>query len=129
MRYDGVVIRIEKQLYLFVLDPDTSLMMDGMNISDHECYKDVKGDQLMVVDVTFRDGTLELDDLDLYEFIHGDSYGENEIFIKIHDIMLFSIRKEDSIFNITLKQLIENGDLNTVAIDCIERSKNKLENE
>ena len=123
MKYDGVVIRIEKQLYLFVLDPDTFTMADGINISDHECYKDVKGDQLMVVDVTFRDGTLELDDLDLDEFIHGDSYGVNDIFIKIHDKMLFSISKEDSIKRITLVELIENGDLNTIAIDCIEKAK------
>ncbi len=129
MIYDGVVIRIEKQLYLFVLDPDTFSMMDGINISDHECYKDVKGDKLMVVDVTFRDGTLELDDLDLDEFIHGDSYGENDIFIKIHDIMLFSISKEDSIKRISLVELIEKGDLNVIAIDCIEKAKEIKKNE
>ena len=128
MKYDGVVIRIEKQLYLFVLDPDTFSMMDGINISDHECYKDVKGDKLMVVDVTFRDGTLELDDLDLDEFIHGDSYGENDIFIKIHDIMLFSISKEDSIKRISLVELIEKGDLNIIAIDCIEKAKEMIKN-
>jgi hypothetical protein len=128
MIYDGVVLRIEKQLYLFVLDPDTFTIMDGINISDHECYKEVKGDKLMVVDVTFRDGTLELDDLDLDEFIHGDSYGENEIFIKIHDIMLFSISKEDSIKRISLVELIEKGDLNVIAIDCIEKSKELVKN-
>ena len=128
MIYDGVVIRIAKQLYLFVLDPDTFTMQDGINISDHECYKEVKGDKLMVVDVTFRDGTLELDDLDLDEFIHGDSYGENEIFIKIHDIMLFSISKEDSIKRVSLVELIEKGDLNVIAIDCIEKSKELVKN-
>ena len=128
MKYDGVVIRIDKQLYLFVLDPDTVTVMDGINISDHECYKEVKGDKLMVVDVTFRDGTLELDDLDLDEFIHGDSYGENEIFIKIHDIMLFSIRKEDSIKRISLVELINKGDLNVIAIDCIEKAKELVKN-
>ena len=128
MKYDGVVIRIDKQLYLFVLDPDTVTVMDGINISDHECYKEVKGDKLMVVDVTFRDGTLELDDLDLDEFIHGDSYGENDIFIKIHDIMLFSISKEDSIKRISLVELIEKGELNVIAIDCIEKSKELVKN-
>lgn len=123
MKYDGVVLRIEKQLYLFVLDPDTFTMKDGLSITDHECYEDVKGDKLMVVNVVFRDGTLELEDLDLDEFIHGDTYGENDIFIKIHDIMLFSISKEDSIKKITLVELIEKGDLNVIAIDCIEKAK------
>jgi hypothetical protein len=128
MKYDGVVIRIEKKLFLFVLNSDTYTMTDGINISDHECYKDVKGDQLMVVDVTFRDGTLELDDLDLDDFIHGDTYGENDIFIKIHDIMLFSIGKEDSIKRISLVELIEKGDLNVIAIDCIEKTKELVKN-
>jgi len=123
MIFDGVVIRIEKQLYLFVFSPEYNTIMDGISISDHECYKDVKGDQLMVVDVTFRDGTLELEDIDLDEFIHGDSYGVNDIFIKIHDKLLFTISKEDSIKRITLVELIENGDLNTIAIDCIEKAK------
>jgi len=128
MKYDGVVIRIEKQLYLFVLEPDTNIMTDGINISDHECYKDLKDDKLMVVDVTFRDGTLELDDLDLDEFIHGDSYGENDIFIKIHDLMIFSISREDCIKKISLIELIKKGDLNVIAIDCIEKAKEKLKN-
>ena len=125
MKYDGVVIRIDKQLYLFVLDPDTVTVMDGINISDHECYKEVKGDKLMVVDVTFRDGTLELDDLDLDEFIHGDSYGKNDIFIKIHDVMLFLIGKENSIKRVSLIELIKKGDLDVIAQDCIKKSKEK----
>ena len=125
MKYDGVIIRIEKQLYLFVLDPDTYTMLDGINISDHECYNNMKFDQLMVVDVTFRDGTLEMDNIDLDEFIHGDSYGVNDIFIRIHDNMLFTLKKEDSITNISLIDMIHNGDLTSIAVECIETAKNK----
>ena len=82
MKYDGVVIRFDK-LYLFILDPDTDMIRDGITISEHDCYKDMKEDQLMVVSVIFKDGTLEIDKIDLDEFIHGDKYGDNNINIII----------------------------------------------
>ena len=67
MKYDGVVIRIE-ELFLFILDPDTNKIRDGINISDHKCYDDLKENQLMVVNVVFKDGTQEIDKIDLEEF-------------------------------------------------------------
>lgn len=126
MKYDGVVIRIE-ELFLFILDPDTNKIRDGINISDHKCYDDLKENQLMVVNVVFKDGTQEIDKIDLEEFIYGDSYGEHDTFLYIHDIMLFSIFDNKINKDIELKTLIEKGDLNDVAIDCILNSK-KQEN-
>lgn len=123
MIYDGVVIRIG-QLYLFILDPETNKMMDGINISEHECYKDMKDDQLMVVQVEFKDGTLTIEDIDLDEFIHGDTYGRTDIFIYIKDILLFTINNKIKNKVITLKELIDNGKLNDIAIECINTSKN-----
>jgi hypothetical protein len=41
MKYDGIVVKIDK-LYLFILDPDTNEIRDGINISDHECYNELK---------------------------------------------------------------------------------------
>ena len=125
MVYDGVVIRINKILYLFLLNPDDNKIMDGINISDHDCYKDMKDDQIMTVNVIFRDGTQEVEEIDLYEYIHGDSYGIHNIFIHIHDIMLFSINKNGK--NVSLKKLIEKGDLVTIAMECIEISKKEKE--
>lgn len=123
MIYDGVVIRI-KQLYLFILDPISKNIMDGINISEHECYKDMTDEQLMVVQVEFKDGTLTIDDLDLDEFIHGNSYGRTDIFIYIKDILIFTINKKINNENYTLMNLIDNGYLGDIAIECINTSKN-----
>jgi len=120
MKYNGVVIKLN-ELFLFLLDPKTLEIKDGINISEHEVYNKMKDDQLMVVDVIFKDGTEEIDDLDLDEFIYGDKYGKYDTFIYIQDIMLFLIKDE---INGTLKELIDKGDLTDIATDCIEQSKN-----
>ena len=89
MKYDGVVIRFNN-LYLFVYDPDKMEIRDGIVITEHECYKEMKDDQLMVVEVIFRDGTQELDQIDLDEFIYGDSYGIHDTFLEIYDLGNFT---------------------------------------
>lgn len=124
MIYDGVVVKINKLLFLFILNPDTNEMMDGINISEHQCYKNLTDENLMVVQVEFKDGTLTIDNIDLDEFVHGDSYGRNDIFIYIKDILLFTINNDIKNNISTLKYLIDNGDLNDVAIQCINDSKN-----
>lgn len=130
MEYDGIVTRLNGELYLFLFDPDTFEIKDGINISEHECYKDLKLNQLMVVSVTFKDGTEILDKVDLDEFIHGDSYGKYDIFIHIQDLSLFSIGVDDN-FNdsqVSLKDIINKGGLYKLAIECINTVKNKMEN-
>ena len=126
MKYDGVVIRIN-ELFLFILDPDTKIMKDGINISDHQCYSDLKENQLMVVKVIFKDGTQEIDKIDLDEFIYGNSYGEHDTFLYIHDIMLFTISDNTMGKDIKLKKLIEKGELSNIAIECIEVTKKQEE--
>lgn len=121
MKYDGVVCRLNKELYLFILNPDDNMIMDGLNISEHECYKNLKDDQLMVVNVIFKDGTEELDNIDLNAFIYDDVYDRNSVFLYIHDILLYSISKRHNF--VSLKDLIDDGDLNDIAIECIENSK------
>jgi len=121
MKYDGVVIRID-ELYLFVFDPDKKIITDGINISDHVCYKDLTDDNLMVVEVIFKDGTEELEKVDLDEFIYNiSSGGENHnTFIYIQDKMLFSMDNK----RINIRELIDKGELNDIAINCIGASKN-----
>lgn len=121
MKYDGVICRLNKELYLFILNPDDNMIMDGMNISEHECYNNLKDDQLMVVNVIFKDGTEELDNINLESFIYDDVYDRNSIFLHIRDILLYSIGKKNKF--ISLKDLIDNDDFNKVAIECIENSK------
>jgi hypothetical protein len=126
--YDGVVIRID-ELFLFILNTETKKLMDGINISDHECYKDLTDDKLVVVKVSIKDGTQEIEDFDLEEFIYGESYGRLDTFIYIHDIATYSFTNNGSDEFVSLRDLIANGDLNDVAIESIQNSKNKNENE
>lgn len=123
MKYDGVVIRLE-ELYLFILNPDTLEIMDGINISEHDCYKELKDYQLMVVSVIFKDGTQEIDNLDLDEFIYGDYYGKYDVFLHIQDVTLFSIgEKFDNVDVVSLEEVIKKGELTGIARECIEMSK------
>ena len=127
MKYDGVVIRFNN-LYLFVYDPDKMEIRDGIVITEHECYKEMKNDQLMVVEVIFRDGTQELDQIDLDEFIYGDSYGIHDTFLEIYDLMLFSINdKKDKKRFISLDEIAKKGELGSIAIECINKVKNNIE--
>ena len=124
MKYDGVVIKID-ELYLFILDPDTNKIRDGINISNHKCYDNLKEDQLMVVNVIFKDGTQEIDKIDLDEFIYSDMYGEHDIFLYIYDIVQFSIFDDKLQQNINLRKILDDGKLNDIAIDCILNSKKR----
>ena len=120
MKYDGVVIRIEDNLFLFVLDPDTKNLTDGVNISSHECYDKLSCEQLVVVNVIFKDGTAEIDKIDLDEFIHGDKYGRYDTFILISDIITYTIDN--------LSELIKKGELNIIGKTFISESKKNITN-
>ena len=118
MIYKGLVSRIDNDLFLFIHDPEKNIMKDGFIISDHVCYKELKKDQIMTVEVLFKDGTLELDDIDLDEFIHGTNYGRNDIFINIKDILLFTL-------NVDLKKEIKKGNFNDIAHDLFNYDVNE----
>ena len=128
MKYDGVVIKNNLHLYLFILDPEKDTITDGVNISEHECYKDLSLTDIMVVTVEFKDGTKEIDDFDLHEFVYGDKYGKYDTFIYIHDIALYSYINDDPNVNLddvpTLSTLIKSGEFVNIAKQCITESKN-----
>ena len=132
MKYDGVVIRMRKsedKLFLFLLNPDNNELMDGINISEHDCYKDLRDTQLMVVDVVFKDGSEELEKVDLEEFIYGETYGRYDTFLYIQDKTLYSIGEncsENEENLVSLESIAEKGDLGKVAINCINKSKIQL---
>jgi len=136
MIYDGIVIKVEKkskdQLYLFFLDPKSNELSDGINISDHKVYDNIRYDQIMVVHISLKDGTLELDKIDLEEFIHGDKYGREDIFLYIQDILLYNIDSEINLFknkiDITAEQIVKKGEMNDLALELIEKSKEDIKN-
>jgi hypothetical protein len=123
MKYDGVVAKFD-ELYLFILNPNTYKLMDGINLSDHACYNDMKKNQLMVVEVVFKDGTVEIENLDLDEFIYGDKYDKHNTFMMVADINLFSIGdSEKPKKSLSLEKIARNGKLNDIAINCIKLTK------
>ena len=124
MSYDGVVLNLD-DLYLFIINPDTDKIMDGISISYHKCYDNLKKDQLMVVKVIFKDGTQEIESLDLEDFIYSD-HDNHDVFLYITDVLLFSLGSKEN-KSITLEELINNGELNVVAHECIKNSKIKKE--
>ena len=133
MIYDGIVIKIDNkidkaQFYLFMVDPVSEELQDGINISEHSCYDDMKTDQVMVVKVTLKDGTMELNDVDLDEFIHGDKYGKHDIFLYIQDQLLYDIGKgeDEGIEKTSLEDVIKNGNLNNLASELIEKTVDEL---
>lgn len=128
MKYDGIVVKMKPKdgLFLFLVDPDTNELQDGINISDHECYKDMNEQQLMVVSVTFKDGTEEIEKIDIEEFIYGDSYGKYDTFLYIQDINLYTIGENgenNNINEISLDKVAKDGKLGNIALECIENSK------
>ena len=123
MSYDAVVLNLD-DLYLFIINPDTNQIMDGVSISYHKCYENLTKEQLMVVKVIFKDGTQEIEDLDLEEFIYSE-HDKHDVFLYIKDVMLFSIGSEKG--DVSLVDLINGGELNKVAHGCIKNSKNNEE--
>ena len=128
MNYDGVVAKIfddeelADKFFLFLKNPITSEIMDGINISEHQnIYGTLEYNNLMVVSVVLKDGTMELDDVDLEEFIHGDKYGRDDIFLYIQDIILFTIKTSDNP-DVKIYDLLKKGDFSKVANDCIQKS-------
>ena len=130
MVYDGVVARILQEgkdlFYLFMLDPVKNVLVDGINISEHQTYNDLGYDQIMVVNVELKDGTKTLDEIDLDEFIHGDKYGRLDVFIYIKDLLLFTIGDSTNIIKVLILDILEKGEFTDVAVDCINRTKEEL---
>lgn len=128
MKYDGAVIKMKKRnkLFLFLIDPESGELQDGINISGHKNYDNLSDSQLMIVNVIFKDGNEELDTIDLDEFIYGDKYGKYDTFLFIHDIVLYSIgynENDDEPIEMSLETIAEKGDLSKVVLDCIKNSK------
>lgn len=123
MSYDGIVLKIDK-LYLFLLNPDTNELMDGISISEHKCYDNLKSDQLVVVNVIFKDGTQEIEKVDLEEFIYGDTYGELDTFLFIQDKKIFTINdtENNGIKKSSFVEIIESGSLSKLAKECIKNT-------
>lgn len=122
MNYDGVISRlgINKELYLFILNPKTNKIMNGLLISELDCYKELNTNELIVCDVVFKDGTKEDLSFDLDGFILEGKYDLNNIFLSIRNFLLYHINED---LNITLEDIIKNGEIDTVAIHCIQNTK------
>lgn len=129
MVYDGVVAKIyddEDKIFLFLVDPDTGIIKNGINISDDSnVYKDLTYDMLMVSEILLKDGTQDIK-VDLDDFIEGE-YGQFDIFIHIKDKLSFKLGKNDSDGNLkprTIPDLVMDNEFESVALECIENTRN-----
>lgn len=119
MVFDGVVGKIKDKIYLFVQNPKTKKVMDGLIISG---YTELEEKNIIVVDVIFKDGTEEDPNFNIVEFIYGDSYDMNDIFLYIKNHMI--------IYNTeSLESLIKTGIIHNFVNNAIKESKKKLEDE
>jgi len=130
MEYDGIVTKIlqddEDYYYLFLVDPVKKVLVDGVNISEHKAYDDLTYDQLMVVSVELKDGTKILENIDLEDFVHNEKFGKYDIFIYIKDLLLFTIGDHSNLIKLSISNILEKGEFNDVALNCIERTKEEL---
>ena len=131
MNYDGIVLKINNKLFLFIINPDTNELMDGVNISEHKCYNKLNNDQLMVVNVLFKDGTKNIEKIDLEEFIYGESYGNYDVFLYIQDKKLYTINDtlNSDIKNLSFVEIIKSGEFSNIAKECIKNTKEKEKDE
>lgn len=129
MLYDGVVAKIfdeeEDKIFLFLVDPDTNILKDGVNISDeNSIYKDLTYDMLMVVEVMLKDGTKDVK-VDLDDFVNGE-YGQYDIFIHVKDKLSYKLGKNDNEGNVKprlIPEIVKDGEFESVVLECIENCK------
>lgn len=134
MLYDGVVAKIfdeeEDKIFLFLVDPDTNMIKNGVNISDEtHIYKELTYDMLMVVEVMLKDGTKDVK-VNLDDWVNGE-YGQFDIFIHIKDKLSFKLGKNDEKGNIRpriIPDIVSDGEFEDVVLECIENSKKILKN-
>jgi hypothetical protein len=95
-------------------------MMDGLIISV-KGYHALSDNDLMVVDVIFKDGTKEVKDFDVDGFIYESKYNLSDIFLSVKKYLMYHIDYETT--NMSLENIIKNGNIDEVALHCIKNTK------
>jgi hypothetical protein len=121
MKYDGVVASMDDILYLFLLHPLTGKILDGVNITDDMSYKFLKTNQLVVVRVLFKDGTLEMDNFDIEEFVYGEGYGMFDVFLHIEDVSVLTLNIDDA--EVSIMDTINDGNFEEICKKAIKSSR------
>lgn len=106
----GLVYRIDNEVYLSLIDED--IPSDGIPISEG-IYKSLQDNQISLVNVTIKDGTKIIDDIDINYFVYNESQQNREnLFYEIVDISLFT-------FEVTIKTIVEADGFNGVTKDIL----------
>lgn len=133
MKYNGGIAKIydegENKIFLFLIDPKTKKVKDGINISDDsDIYQDLTYDLLQIVEVKLKDGTLDAK-INLDDFVNA-KYGRYDIFIHIKDINSYKLAKNvnDKLEPRTVEETILDGEFESVLSECIELSNNEYDN-
>jgi hypothetical protein len=123
MEVKGLVYRIEDGVYLSLIGSD-DVCTDGIPISEG-VYETLENNQISYVDVKIRDGTIDIEDMDVFYFIYEfqPNYNPGDLFYFIKDSLVFTFD------GFTIKEICDNGDFQKVAKDIIEEMKSVKINE
>ena len=93
---------------------------DGIPISTTP-YEELKDNQVWVVDVIIQDGTIDLIDINVNDFVHNKaSQNDTNYFYKIKDLCLFTIEQD-----ITIREICEQDEFINMVIDMIKNTELK----
>jgi hypothetical protein len=94
MILDGIIFKVEDILYLAFLNPITDELTEAIALDNYEVVSSkLEHNEVIVVTVVLKDGTKELNDVDVINFLNSDVNGlENDIYYTINNKTVYSLR-------------------------------------
>jgi hypothetical protein len=127
MIFDGVIVKIFQNnmdsYFLFILDPKSKTMMEGIPIPKDSKFDDLDEYVVMIVKAEFMDGTNPIEDFDLDGLMAEEPQSSN-ILIRIKDFRDMAIGyPEGDIY--TVQDLLDSDMLSEYMKACIDIIKSR----
>lgn len=129
MQVEGLVYRIDDNIYLSLVEPDGEGCTDGVAISEG-VYETLLNNQISFVDVKITDGTMDIE-MDIYDFVgENQKHEPGDIFYNIKDLQVFSFFENDNEDEpAVIKDICESGDFLKIVENIIREMRYKKINE
>jgi len=101
-----------------LIDNNSYDVTDGIPINEG-VHHSLEDNQISFANVIIKDGNLELDIPDIFEFVDNTNGTEENIFYSIKDLMVFSFDQ------VTIEDICESGDFGLVCEDITKQMENK----
>lgn len=116
----GVVFRINDGVYLSLYNPINDSISDGIPITSNP-YESLQDNQVSIVNVIIQDGTKDLLDINIDDFVYNDAIENNSnYFYKIKDLLLFTVEQ-----NTTIREICERDEFIDMVKDMIQITLNE----